>query len=122
MYPINVCRNAARTAALTEDVMVSDIQLMPNEGLAQRFLSMKDAYKLSDCRNRAFVLPIFEVEATEEIPRNKQQLLYLLKAERAVYFHRMVCTHCQKFPGIEAWMVSDPGSLVKVKDYYIYCH
>ncbi|CAH1105526.1 unnamed protein product [Psylliodes chrysocephalus] len=104
VYPINVCRNAARTASLTERVMVSDIQLMPSEGLARKFLDMIDSYKLTDCQKRAYVLPIFEVESSEEVPRTKQQLVDLVKEKKAVYFHKLVCTHCQKFPGIESWM------------------
>jgi len=114
MYPINVCRNAARTASLTERVMVSDIQLMPSEGLASKFLTMLDTYKLLDCTKRAYVLPIFEVESTEEIPRTKRQLLELIREKKSVYFHKLVCNHCQKFPGIESWMRSNvPEDIVK---------
>ncbi|CAG9819573.1 unnamed protein product [Phaedon cochleariae] len=113
MYPINVCRNAARTAALTEHVLVSDIQLMPSGNLARSFLEMIDQYKLADCQNRVFVLPIFEVEEGQEIPRTKERLQELIGQEKAVYFHRHICSHCQRFPGIEAWLVSDPGDTVK---------
>ncbi|CAG9854782.1 unnamed protein product [Phyllotreta striolata] len=108
MYPINVCRNVARTASLTERVVVSDIQLMPSEGLAQKFLKMIDNYKLIGCQKKVFVLPIFEVESNEEIPRSKRELIELVKEKRAVYFHKLVCNHCQKFPGIESWMKSEP--------------
>nr|XP_023016097.1 beta-1,4-glucuronyltransferase 1-like [Leptinotarsa decemlineata] len=113
MYPINVCRNAARTAALTENVLVSDIQLMPSAGLAKKYIDMIDIYKLTECPHRVFVLPIFEVESTEEIPRTKKKLLQLVREEKAVYFHKLICSHCQKFPGIESWLVSDPGDFVK---------
>ncbi|KAJ8969420.1 hypothetical protein NQ314_001761 [Rhamnusium bicolor] len=113
IYPINVMRNAARTASITENVLVSDIQLMPSEGLAVKFWEMMEAFKFTDCPNRVFVLPIFEVESTEEIPRTKKQLLHLIKDTKAVYFHKLVCSHCQKFPGIEAWMETDPEDVVK---------
>ncbi|XP_072384109.1 beta-1,4-glucuronyltransferase 1-like [Diabrotica undecimpunctata] len=113
MYPINVCRNAARTASLTELVMVSDIQLMPSEGLAYKFLEMLDRYKLHDCERRVYVLPIFEVEAAENVPRTKTQLVEMVKEKKSVYFHKLVCRHCQKFPGIESWMRTDPKDTVK---------
>ncbi|XP_056640354.1 beta-1,4-glucuronyltransferase 1-like [Diorhabda sublineata] len=113
IYPINVCRNAARTASLTENVMVSDIQLMPSEGLARKFLDMIDQYKLYDCSRNVYVLPIFEVEANEEIPRRKSQLVELLRENKAVYFHKLICTHCQKFPGIETWLRTTPSDIVE---------
>lgn len=114
MYPINVCRNAAREAALTENVIVSDIQLMPSEGLAAKFFKMVDSYKLSNCDKRVYVLPIFEVDSSETIPRTKKQLIRLVHQEKAVYFHKLICSHCQKFPGIEHWKMSDPKDEVKV--------
>nr|CAH7749853.1 unnamed protein product [Callosobruchus chinensis] len=112
-YPINVCRNAARSAAITNDVLVSDIQLMPSEGLAKKFMAMKETYKLADFLDRVYVLPIFEVDSNEEIPRTKKELIRMAREEKAVYFHRFICTHCQKFPNIAAWMVTDPGDTVK---------
>lgn len=114
MYPINICRNSARESALTENLIVSDIQLMPSEGLARKFLNMVDTYKLAQCEKTVFVLPIFEVEASEEIPRTKKQLIRLIRQEKAVYFHKLICPHCQKFPGVEHWKNTDPGDEVKV--------
>jgi len=51
-----------------------------------------------------FVLPTFEVEKGEEIPETKKQLQEMLQANRAVYFHQLICHHCQRFPGIDSWM------------------
>lgn len=113
VYPINVCRNAARTASITDNVLVSDIQLMPSENLAQKFWDMMNAFKYADCPNKVFVIPIFEVESTEEIPRTKHQLVQLVKEKKAVYFHKMICSHCQRFPGIEGWLETDPGDIIK---------
>lgn len=115
VYPINVCRNAARTASITDNVLVSDIQLMPSENLAQKFWDMMNAFKYADCPNKVFVIPIFEVESTEEIPRTKHQLVQLVKEKKAVYFHKMICSHCQRFPGIEGWLETDPGDIIKVR-------
>lgn len=115
VYPINVCRNAARTASMTDHVLVSDIQLIPSENTAKKFWEMMDAYKFVDCPNKVFVIPIFEVESTEEIPRTKKQLVRLIRGKKAVYFHKMICSHCQRFPGIESWMETDPGDGIKVR-------
>lgn len=94
---------------------MSDIQLMPSEGLARKFLSMVDTYKLAQCEKTVYVLPIFEVESSEEIPRTKKQLISLIRQEKAVYFHKLICTHCQKFPGIEQWKTTNPRDEVKVR-------
>lgn len=75
---------------------------------------MIDTYKLTNCDRIVYVLPIFEVDANEDIPRTKKQLLQLMRKEKAVYFHKFICSHCQKFPGVEQWKSTDPGDLVKV--------
>ncbi|CAH1124149.1 unnamed protein product [Ceutorhynchus assimilis] len=119
-YPINVCRNVARQASYTEYVLVCDIELMPSENLASRFLEMTDTFSCleSSCEKRVFVVPVFEVESTENIPRTKAQLLDLIVSKKAVYFHQFTCTHCQKFPGLEQWKTTDPGDAITVRDVY----
>lgn len=52
-----------------------------------------------------YVLPVFEVADDEpDIPRTKPELLDLYEKDKAVYFHRYVCNHCQRFPGIQRWL------------------
>lgn len=105
VYPINVCRNAARQASLTHYVMISDIELMPSKNLASGFLDMLNKYTFDINSSRSvFVVPIFEVEEDISIPRTKNELVKRVRKGTAVYFHRFVCPHCQKFPGIETWM------------------
>ncbi|KAJ8969235.1 hypothetical protein NQ317_008121 [Molorchus minor] len=112
-YPINVCRNAARTASLTEHVIVSDIQLLPSENLGRKFWDMMQTFAFTECPHKVFVVPIFEIEETvQDIPRTKRELVQLIRQGKAVYFHKLVCSHCQKFPGIESWMETDPGDVV----------
>lgn len=108
IYPINVARNVARSQASTSRVLVSDIELLPSKNLASSFLDM--------VRGRAprvgvvFVLPVFEIEANEKPPDNKHELLMAARAGTAGYFHRFICAHCQKFPGLTRWMLRpDPG-------------
>lgn len=61
-----------------------------------------------------FVVPIFEVEETESIPENKEELIKLLDVQKAVYFHKLICKHCQKFQGIENWMASGYSDSIQV--------
>lgn len=52
-----------------------------------------------------YVVPVFEVTEDEpDVPRTKIQLLDLYAKEKAVYFHRYVCLHCQRFPGLQRWL------------------
>lgn len=106
-YPINACRNVARNAATTHYILTSDVELIPSEYLATSFLNLMLRQYSNEGflhPSRVFVVPVFEVDVFENVPRNKQQLLKLVKDEKAVYFHRHVCSHCQKFPGLEKWL------------------
>ncbi|KAG7305034.1 hypothetical protein JYU34_010481 [Plutella xylostella] len=110
-YPINVGRNVARNASKTNYFLVSDIELVPSDGLAPKFLAM--VRKLMGGRKReegyifsrtVFVVPLFEVERGEGIPRDKDELIRLAASNRAVYFHQKICSHCQRFPGLQTWL------------------
>lgn len=104
-YPVNVCRNVARQAAKTKYVLVSDVELLPSENLAYRFgVLLSRRPRLGTLYRHIFVLPVFEIDSAMEIPRNKKELIRLYDAEMAVYFHRFVCSHCQKFPGLIKWL------------------
>lgn len=114
IYPVNVCRNVAREAAVTRFVLVADVQLIPSKGLAFKFLEMVASIDLNRRPSKVFVLPLFEVEEGENIPANKEELISMVRDERAVYFHRHVCSHCQKFPGIERWLETTDSGKVTV--------
>ncbi|CAB3379391.1 Hypothetical predicted protein [Cloeon dipterum] len=116
-YPVNVGRNAARQASKTNFVLVSDIELIPSIGLNEQFAVL--LHRLNERRNTlmkiraasnwtgkgfVYVLPVFEVEPSASVPRDKEQLLQLYQKDRAVFFHRWVCPHCQKFPGLQKWL------------------
>ena len=45
-----------------------------------------------------YVLPVFEVQ--RRLPTSKADLVRMVRAKEAVWFHRYVCPHCQKFPGV----------------------
>lgn len=103
-YPVNVCRNTARQAARTKYVLPSDVELIPSENLATKFARMVQHIRKEVANNIVYVVPVFEVEVGEDIPRNKAELKQLYDREKAFYFHRWVCQHCQKFPGLVKWL------------------
>ncbi|KAF7994856.1 hypothetical protein HCN44_004328 [Aphidius gifuensis] len=99
IYPINVARNIARQQSQTSRVLVSDIELLPSDKLASGFLNMIHNKPIKF--GLIFVVAVFEIESTELIPNNK-----------TVYFHKYVCLHCQKFPGLTRWILrNDPGKV-----------
>ncbi|XP_066594015.1 beta-1,4-glucuronyltransferase 1-like [Prorops nasuta] len=110
-YPINVARNVARMEAKTARVLVSDIELLPSDNLASGFIEMVRGK--TPKLGVVFVLPVFEIEANETPPTNKKQLLAAIRAGLAVYFHRFLCPHCQRFPGLTRWLVRPDPERVK---------
>jgi hypothetical protein len=65
----------------------------------------------SRMKNFVFVLPVFEVDEKElNVPRTKEELLELYAQNKAVYFHRWVCLHCQRFPGLQRWLQRKPST------------
>ncbi|KAG6446914.1 hypothetical protein O3G_MSEX004671 [Manduca sexta] len=120
IYPINVGRNVARNASRTNYFIVSDIEMVPSDGLAPKFLAM--IKKLMGAKKRRegcqftktiFVVPLFEVERGEEIPRDKETLVRMVAANRAMYFHQKVCSHCQRFPGLQSWLLRPAPKVVE---------
>lgn len=131
-YPVNVARNVARKAAETSHILVSDVELLPSRDLVSAFLSMlsrfqkqhaegdEDDFDLNrplsimhefHMKKYVFVLPVFEVDDRESnVPSTKEELLELYTQNKAVYFHRWICLHCQRFPGIQRWLQQKPST------------
>jgi N-acetyllactosaminide beta-1,3-N-acetylglucosaminyltransferase len=120
-----VARNVARKAAETSHILVSDVELLPSRDLVSAFLSMLSRFQkqrveggggfdlnhplpaLQESRMKkfVFVLPVFEVDEKESnVPSTKEELLELYTQNKAVYFHRWICLHCQRFPGLHRWL------------------
>jgi N-acetyllactosaminide beta-1,3-N-acetylglucosaminyltransferase len=124
-YPINVCRNVARIKADTTFILVSDVELFPSKNLVSNFMNMLNSLqKKSGTEYNAyvsklvFVLPVFEIEASELIPSVKSKLLELYSQNLAFYFHRWVCNHCQRFPGLQRWILRKKQSLDNIVEVY----
>ncbi|KAJ1530534.1 hypothetical protein ONE63_005423 [Megalurothrips usitatus] len=112
-YPVNVARNVAREAAHTSHVLVSDVELLPSANMVPSFRHLMKTYTPAhnpSARN-VFVLPVFEIEASvRNVPSTKEELQHLYSEGQAVYFHRWVCLHCQRFPGLVQWLQRRKGT------------
>lgn len=61
-----------------------------------------------------FVLPIFEVEEHQQVPRNKSELLDLFHRNLAVWFHFKICPTCHTIPKAKEWLKADDETVMKV--------
>lgn len=113
IYPVNVARNVAREASYTSHVLVSDVELLPSINLVPSLRRLIKSYlpAQSTPAKHVFVLPVFEIESRVRIiPSTKEELQLLYSEGLAVYFHRWVCSHCQRFPGLERWLQRKKGT------------
>ena len=113
-YPINLLRNVARRYSGSEFTLVTDIDMLPSEGLRSAFLRFWVARRASLPEKLVFVLPVYEVSESvpeERVPRFKQQLLQLIERQEARPFYIEVCWKCQQPTGYAAWEESATSSL-----------
>jgi hypothetical protein len=106
LYPVNIARNIARSAATTHYVLPSDIELYPSVNLIPTFFRMLNEQNIgfsSSSFPRVYVLPIFEVERGLKPPQTKRELVALLHNNRAVPFHNFICRECHLVPKYEEW-------------------
>ncbi|KAK0083154.1 hypothetical protein PV325_009239 [Microctonus aethiopoides] len=111
IYPINVARNVARNLATTSRVLVSDVELLPSDKLASGFMEM--IHGRPPRFGLVFVVPVFEIEQHQRPPTNKRELMNAITNGLAVYFHKYICLHCQRFPGMTRWMLRPDPSRVR---------
>ena len=85
-YPINVVRNVARLNSQTKYIFASDIELYPSVGIVSGFMQLLEREKSKSISllskssiRRVYVIPIFEVKAGVEPPKNKSELRALIK-------------------------------------------
>ncbi|XP_058119797.1 beta-1,4-glucuronyltransferase 1 [Anopheles ziemanni] len=109
LYPVNVGRNIARDAAMTHFLLASDIELYPNPGLVHKFLEMiaRNEPVLQRKNPRVFPLPIFEVDNSSPVPRDKAELQELLRSGKAIPFHKRVCSSCHGVPKSKEWIAAN---------------
>ena len=95
---------------MTHYVLASDIELYPNPGLIQSFLSMikkrnqvGHIYNFFDSNPKVYVVSIFEIEEGHELPQTKNELIKLMENETNIPFHQRYCKSCHAIPGAEDW-------------------
>lgn len=120
MYPVNVGRNIARDSAMTHFILASDIELYPNPGLARKFLEMiaRNDAPLQRKNPRVYPLSIFEVDGKAAVPRDKTELQELLRTQKAIPFHKRVCSSCHGVPKSKEWMAANETEGLSF--FYIY--
>lgn len=111
-------RNIARDAAMTHFILASDIELYPNPGLVKKFLEMvaRNDAPLQRKAPRVYPLSLFEVDGKSPVPRDKTELQELLKTNKAIPFHKRVCSSCHGVPRSKEWMVANEtegGNLIE---------
>ncbi|XP_076367279.1 beta-1,4-glucuronyltransferase 1-like [Tachypleus tridentatus] len=113
-YPINLLRNLARLQAKTYYVLPSDIELYPSVNIVSRFLQLvareKSGVTPAPPAPHVYHLPIFEVKTNVPAPTTKEELVSLLKENKAIFFHKWVCDQCQRFPRRDEWVKVLPGN------------
>ncbi|XP_066141724.1 beta-1,4-glucuronyltransferase 1-like isoform X2 [Euwallacea fornicatus] len=105
-YPINVLRNVAKLASQTYFIFPSDIELYPTRRFIHLFMNFAK-YNIAlfgKHQRNVFVLPVFEILATQTIPENKTQLQKMLKMKTAIIFHQKVCVVCHRVIDSEKWV------------------
>lgn len=109
LYPVNVGRNIGRDAAMTHFILASDIELYPTPNLPKKFLEMiaRNDAVLQRKNPRVFPLSLFEVDSALQVPRDKTELQELLKAGKAIPFHKRVCSSCHGVPKSKEWMAAN---------------
>uniref|UniRef100_A0A1E1XN45 Beta-1,4-glucuronyltransferase 1 n=1 Tax=Amblyomma sculptum TaxID=1581419 RepID=A0A1E1XN45_AMBSC len=117
-YPVNLLRNVARRNALTEFVLVLDVDLLPNDGLHAMFVAFARENRLFVESHRddktVYVAPAFEVREGVPSPRDKASLLQRVEAMDARPFYLELCWKCQKHTDYEAWQREPPGDRLAV--------
>ena len=87
-------RNLARKAALTAFTFVADVDILPSPGFAHALRTALPRIA-ENCAQCAFVVPTYEVEAAAKFPRDKDELLRLVKMGKARPFHENILVQNQ---------------------------
>ncbi len=109
-YPVNVGRMISRESITTHFVFVADVELYPSPGLIPKFLDMVQRNKIMEdnmttAKNKTvYVTPIFEIRKGLSLPKNKTELLPLIKAKDVQPFHQAFCAECHTVPYYKQWL------------------
>ncbi|XP_044730531.1 beta-1,4-glucuronyltransferase 1 [Chrysoperla carnea] len=101
-YPQNHLRNLARKNCQTDNVFLTDIDIIPSYGLAE---GLNQFLKIAQCKNNlcAYVIPTFELDERVSFPTNKSDLLRLVSKGLARPFHEKIFIYNQFASNISKW-------------------
>ncbi|CAB3996446.1 Hypothetical predicted protein [Paramuricea clavata] len=110
-YPNNLLRNTAKQGVASQYSLVVDIDMKPNQNLYTDFMNFARKNNLFDGGNSfyndksVFVLPAFEINSkkTDDMPKDKSQLISLLDNGAVRPFYYDICWKCQRPTDYEKW-------------------
>ena len=91
-YPQNHLRNIARDNSLTQYTMSLDVDVILAPDMTENLAKFLNG---NTCANCAYVIPTYEVDQREQMPRNKSQLAHLVERRLAQPFHSKIFVHNQ---------------------------
>ena len=128
-YPQNLLRNVAKSGCQTTYTMLPDIDMIPNKNMdlqLEKFLltkqpshclaptSSKSKVKTNKC---AFVVPVYEISnQVEQLPKDKIELLGLLKNKLSRPFHSALFSINQKASQLKLWEALQSNSSSQYKE------
>ena len=62
-------------------------------------------------KKTVYVLPIFEIKANMELPKNKDELVELTKNSSVIVFHKNFCAACHTVPNFKQWLTTSHSGL-----------
>jgi len=123
-HPQNLLRNTAKSGCQTKYIMLPDIDMIPNKNLdlkLEKFLNgsqpphckavsktKKKPRKSDKC---AFVVPVYEISRdVEQLPKDKSELLGLVRNKLSRPFHSALFSINQKASRLKQWESIHPNS------------
>lgn len=100
-YPQNVLRNLARKNCHTDYVFLLDVDVIPSRDLAQGL----DAFlrRSPRCPRCAYVVPTYEIDNRAHFPKNKPDLIRLVRKGLAQPFHHKIFIYNQYATNFSRW-------------------
>ncbi|KAG5866935.1 hypothetical protein JTB14_023203 [Gonioctena quinquepunctata] len=100
-YPQNHLRNLARKNCQTKYVFLTDVDIIPNKGMAENLDVFLDS---PQCTGQcAYVIPTFELDVRVHFPHNKTDLIRLVEKGLARPFHHKVFIYNQYATNFTRW-------------------
>lgn len=91
-YPQNHLRNLARKGCQSENVFLTDIDIIPSINFTQ---NLDKFLRKNQCTKCAYVVPTYEIDNRAKFPQSKTDLLRLAKKGLARPFHHKVFIYNQ---------------------------